>query len=90
MNKPSSTPSDEVLSEFALKIAKAGLMPVDQAQATCRFVGLELQGIPKQYRELAVARLRNKAEALRNEGVPEDMVKLIDAVCDGWTDFSVK
>jgi hypothetical protein len=78
-----------VPENFDLLVRQAGYLPTVEALAACRFIGVQLQGIPKGYRELSVARLRNKAKALTKEGIAPEMVLMIDALCDGWSDFSM-
>lgn len=78
-----------VPENFDLLVRQAGYMPTIEALAACRFIGVQLQGIPKGHRELSVSRLRNKAKALSKEGIAPELVQMIDALCDGWSDFSM-
>ncbi len=78
---------DAVNQAAAEALKKAGLIPMDAALFICDFIGKELQGIPSHNRQLAIARLRNKAKLLQNAGFPYDADKLIEAVCRGWETF---
>lgn len=61
-------------------------VPMSEVLNMCAYLGKQLQGIPQAHRKLAVARLRNKADDCRKEGLTLGLL-MLTVVAESWEDF---
>jgi len=65
-----------------------GTINLDQLGDVCLALGKMLQAIPKEQRKLTVARLRNVAQANRENGEPPLTYVAFEALVRGWEQAS--
>lgn len=81
--------AQEVL-QSVLHLRAIGLSQADMTVVltAAHLVGVQLQGIPKMYRELSVARLRNFAESAGETADEQITAVIAKAVAAGWEHHS--
>lgn len=85
MNDPRDrTPTpEEIEMDRALR---EKMVRLGDVLAVCDYLGKELQGVPKNYRKLAVARLMNKSRDLVKQGHPLGAM-IFATVAHSWDEF---
>lgn len=81
--KPRTDAETAALRKIA---ADDGRIDIDQLSQVCLALGQMLQAVPKEQRKLTVARLRNVADANRQNGEPPLTYLPLEALVAGWED----